>query len=358
MAVKSILLGATLVVALATGSIAAAQSQPLPPGPGPFTGRPLPTQPSQPITPRINDEQLRPLPSQTELRVESFTTRDLRCSADLSSASYNVSARLPIQTDPVRGNQADIEILVDGVSAGSMTLTARDGYVTFSRRVNVTGGASADHQIVFVLNGAVRSAPISAPHSCATLRPSVTEHQPGVATRPNLAFSAPVYVAVRRIDNRIGVAGRPTPPRITYSFNAPLVLELPRDRSNVIQFRGVRLCDAGDTYAPQMEFAVAIDAFMVDDPAAHFSASGTGTRGLSPGRYVDTRGGSLWATGDALGTPNIEGTPLPAGHQWMVFSGQLHCTSSGNLDLRFDPGDLRESSTEDNALRLRFVTRP
>jgi len=355
---KRLLLATGLTLGLAAAFAVAAQPTPRPPGPGPFT-RPIPIQPGPqtPITPRGDDSQLRPLPTQTELRVESFRTSDLRCAADLTATSYIVSARLPIQTDPVRGNEAEIQILVDGVSQGPMNLTARDGYVTFSRRVSLAGsGTTSEHQIVFVLNGTVHSAPQSAPHSCATLRPSVTDHQPGVAQRPNLAFSAPMYVALRRIDSTIRQAGEPTRPRTTYSFSSPLVLERPGDRTNVINFRGLRVCDPGDSWARQMQFAIAIDAPMIADPASHFSV--VGGRGMTPARYVDTRGGSLWATGEPLDTPNIEGTPLPAGHQWLVFMGQLSCTSSGNLEMRFASNGLRESSTEDNTLRVRFVTRP
>lgn len=312
---------------------------------------PLIVRPVQ-IEPR-NNQDLRPLPTQSELRVESFRTSLLRCNADLSPQSINVSARLAVQTDPVRGNNAQIDILVDGVSKASIAAVSRDGFVTFARSISVTGLSPGEHEFVFLLNGAVRSAPQRVTISCATLRPSVTEGP--TATWPNLAFAAPIYIDARRIDSAIQPADGPRRPRITYSFGTPLIIENPA--ASYVSYR-LPVCSAGADRTPLLEFAVAITAFMVENPQARFTAT-SATGRMTPARYVDTRGGSLWANGDPLGTPNMEGTPLPAGHQWLVFTGTLPCSSSvTNLELAFDGAGLRESSTTDNTLRVRLTTRP
>ena len=332
---KAFLISAAILAATASAAHAS-----------PFGVRPVQIEPR-------NNQDLRPLPTQSELRVESFRTSLLRCNADLSPQSINVSARLAVQTDPVRGNNAQIDILVDGISKATIAAVSRDGFVTFARSVSVVGLSPGEHEFVFLLNGAVRSAAQRVNISCATLRPSVTEAP--VATWPNLAISAPIYIAARRNNGAsIQPADGPRRPPITYSFNAPFIIENPRHEN----FRYLICPPVGgaETSAP-LEFAVAITAFMVENPQARFSA--TTARGrMSAPRYVDTRGGSRWANGDPLGTPNTEGTPLPAGHEWLVFQGTIPCSHSmTNVVLSFDGAGITESSTTDNTVTLRLTTR-
>lgn len=360
---RFLLFGASLAATMAMAQVGLAQTRPVPPGPRPFPDRPIPTQPQTPSGPRVNDSQLRPLPSQTELRVENFVARNLGCAADLSSADFNISVRLPVQTDALRGDQAEIQILVNGEPQAVLNLTARDGYVIFSRRITAPG-SFGETEVVFLLNGTVRSLPQSLEHACTALRPSATDHQPGLLTLPNLAFGEVLYAALspspapRPARSVIGLLE----PRITLapvdSFLDPIIVRDITTTTGRIQFPANPYCpDEVDAYV-SATFAIAVRVVRVSNPQDYV---GVQAGPFEPWvGFVDTIDGPRWATGVAVGADErYRGTPLPQGYQWIVVRTGLACTRDGLMEVRLDPsGALTESNEGDNVLRLRYATVP
>jgi hypothetical protein len=368
---RYLLFGASLAMAFAMGQTALAG--PRIPG-SPFINRPIPIQPQTPGGPHNNDGQLRVLPTQTELRVESFNARFLGCPTDFSRGDYSISARLPVQTDALRRDEAEIQLLVDGVSQATANLRARDGYVTFSHRVSLPGGAG-NHEISFLLNGSVHSEPIAVRHSCTTLAPLISDHQPRQATLPNLAFGDLLYTQLAPIYRRdppsesqssaaSGSASAATAAlleqRVTLaprtSFRYPIIVRDLPTLAGRVQFPSNSYCPGEvDAYVSAL-FAVAVHTSRVADPSPY--AQVIAGPFDTPVRYVDTIDGPRWVSGEAVGTDiEILGTPLPQGYQWIVFHAGLECTRDGILELRFDPGGaLSESREDDNVLRIRYAT--
>lgn len=109
-----------------------------------------------------------PLPMQTTLPVQSFAVSDLKCAANLASATQRLVAKLTIQPGPIMRTTAEIDTVIDGVSVGKQTLPIQSGAVVVDRTITVRGGASAQHQAVFVLDNAVRSASQAFSHACVS----------------------------------------------------------------------------------------------------------------------------------------------------------------------------------------------
>lgn len=360
------------LAALSSG--ASAQPAGQPPPPAILRGQPvLPAVPIRPLDPRGDDSQLRPLQTQSTLPVETFSTAGLECSASLDSASIQVDARLTIQPNSATFGQAQIEILVDGVSAGAETLLVVDDAVTVSRRIRLVG-AAGEHQVVFVLDGAVHSEAQAFSRSCVQQTVTATDVRPGVLTLPNLAFGNVLYAQLAPSARREAPTESPPPAsasagvataallerRVTLaprtSFRDPIIVRDLQTLVGRVQFPSTSYCPGEvDAYVSAM-FAVAVRTSRVPDPAPY--AQVIAGPFDTPVSYVDTLDAPRWASGEAVGTDTeFVGTPLPQGYQWIVFNAGLECTRDGVLELRFDPGDtLRESREDDNVLRIRYAT--
>ncbi|ANP47253.1 hypothetical protein ATE48_15665 [Candidatus Viadribacter manganicus] len=110
----------------------------------------------------------------------AFQSGGVRCNAQLVGATVSISARLPITPDATRGGYANIDVLIDGVSADAQSLRVTDGHVFVNRLVNVTG-ASGTHTLVFVLDNEVRSAPQTFSHACIASTPTSAARRTRVA---------------------------------------------------------------------------------------------------------------------------------------------------------------------------------
>jgi hypothetical protein len=149
-------------MALTVWATLSAHAQQLPPGQLPSPRQNPPAQP-QPLS--RSKVPLTPFRQQTTLPVADFRASNQRCDAALQGATMQISARLSVQPNPVRVGRATIDMLVDGVSTGPEELRVQNGAVTVSRSVSLSG-ASGQHEVVFVLEGTVRSAMQPFSHSC------------------------------------------------------------------------------------------------------------------------------------------------------------------------------------------------
>jgi len=336
-----------------------AHAQQLPPGPLPSPQQtPLPQTPSQQPQPRFRpDVPLAPVRQQTSLPDADFSASDQRCDAALQGATLQVGARLSVQPNPVRAGRATIDVLINGVPIGAEELRIQNGAVIVSRRVPVSG-ASGQHEAVFVLEGAVRSAGQPFEHNCVS-RTQTLAPPPGTLTLPNLAFGNVLYTQLTPAPppgSREVAGGRVSLGGIS-SFRYPIIVRDIRSLTGVIQFPSNDTCPRPQDAYVTAQFAIAVQITRVADPAEYVSvAAGPFETDAS---FVDTLDQPLWASGAALSHGGNSGTPLPQGYQWIVFSPGLACTRNGILEIRFDPlNRLRESNEGDNVLRLRYSTVP
>ncbi len=327
-----------------------------------------PPQPQIPAPTVRTQVPLRPLPQQSAVPVAEFSTGDLRCAPNLQSATMLVNALLTVAPNPVTGNRAQVDMLVDGVSLGSETLRIENGAVRVGRRATLAG-ASGEHQVVYVVDGAARSAPTSFAHQCIRQAP-IRAPAPGHLTLPNLAFGDLLYTQLTPSTRRTGPSGvarniteaNITEPRVSlghrWSFGSPIIARDIQTLTGVIQFPSNDICPKPQDAYVTAQFAIAVRITRVANPAEHVSVAAGPFE--TPAFFVDTMDQPRWATGEALGSDDrLSGTPLPQGYQWIVVSPGLACTRDGVLEIRFDPDNrLRESNEGDNVLRLRYSTVP
>ena len=275
-----------------------------------------------------------------------------------------MNARLTVQANPVTGNRAGIEILVDGVSAGTESLPIVNGAVEVRCRVALRG-AGAEHSIVFVLDNQVRSEPLALSHSCVSQTQTRTDHQPGLLTLPNLGFGELMYAVLspapppaRSSGSSYGIFE----PRVSLghirSFMDPIIVRDLTTTTGRVQFPANDQCPGEIDAYVSASFAIAVRVTRVSNPQAY---AGVEAGPFEPSiDYVDTLDGPRWATGEAVGSSDrYRGTPLPQGYQWLVIRTGLACTRDGIMEVRLDPaGALTESNEGDNVLRLRYSTVP
>jgi hypothetical protein len=352
---------------------AQAQPGPVPPPPGTIPQQPVPQPLPRDLQPFRQIGPLRPIGPQSTLPLESFETTDLSCSPGLDSATVLVNARLAVQPNPVTGNQATIEMLVDGVSTGVETLPIVDGAVAVSRRAPLAG-AGGEHEVVFVLDGAVRSEVQPASHQCVARTLTVIDPGPGVLTLPNLAFGDLLYAQYARatrpretmpppssgeasaavaalLESRVSIGARS-------SFADPIIVRDLQTIAGRVQFPASDTCPGEIDAYVSATFAIAIRTTRVPDPSEYAQVIAGPFE--TPVSYVDTIDAPRWASGEGLSTHRgYVGNPLPQGYQWLVFNAGLECTRDGVLEIRFDPGNtLSESREDDNVLRIRYATVP
>ena len=317
----------------------------------------LPTRPVQPIRPVDPSNGLTPIRPQSDLPVSGFSAGQLDCGATVGQASMAVQARLAVQANPANGNRARIDILVDGRSVGETELPIRDGAVDVNRRVPVAG-ASADHTAVFVLNGAVQSAPQTFSHACVGSTGIRTDAQPGVLTLPNLGFGDMAYMQVAPLPPPFNYQGGDARVSLgnVYLFPNPQIVRDLRATTGRVQLRASSICPTESDAYLSVDVALEVQAIRVSDPVAYAQILAGPFE--SSTRYVDTRDGPLMADGSTPETGDrLVGTPLPQGHQWIVFKAGLACTRDGVLEVRFDPDNrLRETDETDNRIRIRYST--
>ena len=316
---------------------------------------PVPVQPQTQVQPRRPEDGLTPTGPRTNLPVSSFSHSGLRCAADLGSATSQINAQLVITPGLTIGGQVSVDVLVDGVSAGPQSLWVRNGRVGVNRRINLAG-SDGEHQVVFVMDG-VRSEPQTFSHACVT-GTAIQREAPGQLTLPNLAFGELLYAELvpLRPPSRDQSGGRVSFGTINVLGNPVIVRNL-RSTTGQLRLPSPGSCPAeADAFANAL-IAITIDPQRVSDPATLFAAS-TGVSGMA--QYIDTRDGPRLANGMIPGSSErIQGTPLPQGYQWIVFSTPLACTRNGVLEMSFDGGNsLRETSEADNTLRVRYSTVP
>lgn len=351
------ILALSMLVALTTATGVSAQPWTTQPPPPLVRNLPPPViTPAQP-RPVQPDDNLRPLPTQTDLPVERFEVSQLRCATGLGSASQLMQARLIVQPHPVSGNIVSIDVLVDGVSTGPETLRIVAGGVEITRRIQLEG-SGGEHRVVFVLNGSVQSEAQVFSYSCITLRPA-TVPAPGHLVQPNMAFGDLLYAELQptvTLEVNFGFGSR-VAIRSRELFTRPIIVTDIRSTSGRIQFPSNEYCPVEQDAYVTGYFAIAVDIDRVADPQNYVRI--TPIVAEPEVNYVDTREQSLWSDGSALDTERIRGTPLPQGYQWLVIRTGLACTRNGVLEVRLDPdGRLPESYESDNVLRLRYATVP
>lgn len=155
-----------------------------------------------------------PLPMQTTLPVQNFAVSDLKCAANLASATQRLVAKLTILPGPIMRTTAEIDTVIDGVSVGKQTLPIQSGAVVVDRTITVRGGASAQHQAVFVLDNAVRSASQAFSHACVSATQPRAAAPGVIAQETQFAFVASVKDGLR------------APPSAASSGGSELKLEL------------------------------------------------------------------------------------------------------------------------------------
>lgn len=327
---------------------------------------PLPTQtPLQPQTPAPTGrtpDPLRPMPQQSVVPVAEFSTGDLRCASSLQSATLLVNAVLTIAPDPVRPGPVQVEIVVDGVSAGVQTVRVESGAARVARRVTVAG-AQGQHSVTYIVNGLARSVAQVFDHSCVSQAP-IRAPAPGNLTLPNLGFGdmlytqldpqppppQPVSSGFTFIEPRVSIGN-------IHSFGNPIIIRDIQTVTGAIQFPSNTYCPQPQDAYVSARFAIAVNATRVANPAAYVRVvSGPFISGAS---FVDTLDQPRYANGAPIGSDRQRGTPLPQGYQWIVILTPLACTRDGLLEIRLDPeNSLRETNEGDNLLRLRYSTVP
>lgn len=327
-----------------------------------------PPQPQLPAPAVRTQVPLRPVPLRSIVPVAQFSTGDLRCAANLQSANILINALLTIEPDPVRPGSVQVEVLVDGVSLGTETVSVQNGAARVGRRATLAG-AEGQHSVVYVVNDLARSAEQAFAHSCVS-QTQTREPAPGHLTLPNLAFGDMLYAQLNpaperrpfrcplRFDTCVTLSeGAYEQARSFIAFSQPLIVRDIQTLTGVIQFPYDSICPRPQDAYITAQFAIAVRVSRVANPLPYVSVSWPGVSRQSS--FVDTLDQPRYATGAAVGAAGVVGTPLPQGYQWIVMRAILACTRDGVLEVRLDPeNSLRESNEGDNVLRLRYSTVP
>lgn len=317
---------------------------------------PTPIQPTDP-------GRLRPLVPQSTLPIDSFRVSQERCTAALDGGSVLMSARLRIAPGTSTSGLVDLDILVDGVSVYRGPFRVSNGAVTFSRRIPVQGGAG-EHEVVFVLDGRVRSSPQNFSHACARQTGVRVDPPTSGLVLPNLGFGNTLQAQYAPAPNSadfarsLGVDVPHIAPRdrlpADYRFTNPVILRDPMTAAGVLRFPASPACRAETDPPLWVVFAIGLDNLRVADPEPYVLVEGLAVA-------------NTWVV-DALDQPRLfngrladpgRGGSLEAGRAWLVVHAQLACTRDGRIVISLDPHRrMRETNEADNMLRIRYATLP
>lgn len=129
---------------------------------------PLPPEPTpgpQQDGPRRSDSG-QPLPFQSQFELSIFMSSSPVCRSDLTGARVRLTGEAPLQADPLRlDGQHQVTIELNGRTERTFSVRRSGGMARIDEVVEVPG-AGGDHQVVFVLNGVIRSPVYRFSHSC------------------------------------------------------------------------------------------------------------------------------------------------------------------------------------------------